>query len=47
MKCENCKKDTTEEYTSNKGKTICKECLEKEIYKERKRIIKKMKKENK
>lgn len=47
MKCEKCKKETTEEYTSNKNKIICKECLEKEIYKERKRIIRKMKKENK
>lgn len=40
MKCSRCKKEMNEEYTSKDNKTICKECLEKEIYKERKRVIK-------
>lgn len=43
MKCCRCKKETKEEYTSNDNKTICRECLEKEIYKERKKMIKRSK----
>lgn len=46
MKCEICKKESLEEYTSKDNKKICKECLEKEIYKERKRIYKRAKKKN-
>jgi DNA-directed RNA polymerase subunit RPC12/RpoP len=41
MICEKCKKDTLEEYTSKDNKIICRECLEQEIYKQRKQIIKK------
>lgn len=40
MNCYRCKKEIKESYTSKDNKTICKECLEKEIYKERKRVIK-------
>lgn len=40
MKCSKCKKETKDCYTSKDNKAICKECLEKEIYKERKRVIK-------
>lgn len=43
MKCDRCKKEMKESYTSNDNKTICRECLEKEIYKQRKKIIKKSK----
>lgn len=43
MKCNRCKKETKESYTSNDNKTICRECLEKEIYKERKKMIKRSK----
>ena len=41
MKCDKCKKEIKESYTSDDNKTVCKECLEKEIYKQRKKIIKK------
>ena len=44
MKCSRCKKDTNEEFTSNDNKPICRNCLEKEIYKEREKIIKKYRK---
>ena len=40
MRCNNCKKEIKELYTSREYKLICKECLEKEIYEERKRVIK-------
>lgn len=39
MKCNICNKEVEESFTSNKNKQICKECLEKEIYKERKKVI--------
>lgn len=44
MKCENCKKETTQVFTSSKDKLICSQCLEQEIYKTRKNIVKKHKK---
>jgi len=40
MRCSNCKKEIEDSFTSNDNKQICKECLEKEIYKYRKRVIK-------
>lgn len=44
MKCEKCRKNYEYLFTSNKDKQLCKECLEKEIYKERKKVIKKYRK---
>lgn len=38
MKCSKCKKETDELYTNDKWQEVCKECLEKEIYKNRQRI---------
>lgn len=37
MKCSKCKKEVKETYTNDKWKQVCKECLEKEIYKRRKK----------
>jgi len=43
MKCSKCKRDTRDTFTLDNNKLVCKECLEKEIYKERKQIMKKYK----
>ena len=43
MKCEKCKKEIESSFTSNDNKSVCKECLEQEIYNQRKRIKKKYK----
>lgn len=40
MKCEKCKNNFEYLFTSKDNKQICEKCLEKEIYKERKRVIK-------
>lgn len=37
MKCSKCKKEVKETYTNDKWQQVCKECLEKEIYKRRKK----------
>lgn len=39
MKCDRCKLEVDTLFTSNKNKSICKECLEKEIYSSRKKIL--------
>ena len=44
MKCEICKKETKEVFTLDKGNKVCPSCLEKDIYKTRRKIIKKHKK---
>ena len=41
MKCEKCKNNFENLFTSKDNKQICEKCLEKEIYKERKKTIKK------
>lgn len=46
MKCEKCKKETINSFTSKDNKEICSECLEKEIYKERIKISKKYRRLN-
>lgn len=46
MKCKKCKKEIKSCFTSSDNKEICKECLEKEIYVERHKIYKNMKKES-
>ena len=33
MKCSKCKKEVDQTFTNDKWKQVCKECLEKEIYK--------------
>ena len=38
--CEKCKKEIEDSFTSIDNKQICQECLEKEIYKERYKIHK-------
>lgn len=38
MKCSKCKKETKELFTNDKWQLVCKDCLEKEIYKNRQRI---------
>lgn len=43
MKCQKCKKEIKESFTSDNYEEICKECLEKEIYKKRKKTVKKYK----
>lgn len=45
-RCEKCNMEMIEEFTSIDNKSICQECLEKEIYKERRKIYKKYRKEN-
>lgn len=45
MKCEKCKKETQELFILEKKKKdlmVCSKCLEKSIYKERRKIIKKL-----
>ena len=37
MKCSKCKKEVKETFTNDKWKQVCKECLEKEIYRRRKK----------
>ena len=37
MKCSKCKKEVKETFTNDKWQQVCKECLEKEIYKRRKK----------
>lgn len=44
-RCAHCNKETIEEFTSMDNSIICQECLEEEIYKERRRIYKKYRKE--
>ena len=44
MKCEKCRKEIIDSFTSKKNKQLCKGCIEKEIYKEREKIIKKYRK---
>ena len=44
MRCSKCKKYTEDTFTSKNGKLICRECLESEIYKERRKTMKKYKK---
>lgn len=38
MKCSKCKKEVEELFTNDKWQLVCKECLTKEIYKNRQRI---------
>ena len=40
MICKKCKKEVEELFTNDKWEQVCKECMNKEIYKERKRVIK-------
>lgn len=49
MKCEKCKKDTKELFTLERKKRdlmVCSRCLEKSIYKERKKILKQVRRIN-
>ena len=43
MKCSKCKKEVKETYTNDKWKQVCRNCLEKEIYKRRRKKITKEK----
>lgn len=38
MICSKCKKEVDELYTNDKWQEVCKECLKKEIYKNRQRL---------
>lgn len=38
MKCSKCHKEVEELFTNDKWQEVCKECLEKEIYKNRQRL---------
>lgn len=43
MKCEKCKKETQQLFTLEKNKKellVCSKCLEKSIYKERRKLLK-------
>lgn len=49
MKCEKCKKNTKELFTLERRKRdlmVCSRCLEKSIYKERKKILKQVRRIN-
>lgn len=43
MRCYICKKEVKETFTLDNQKMVCNKCLEKEIYKERRKIMKKYK----
>lgn len=38
MICSKCKKETKELFTNDKWQLVCKDCLEKEIYKNRQKL---------
>ena len=38
MKCSKCKKEVLETFTNDKYKQVCRECLHKEIYKNRQKL---------
>ena len=38
MICSKCKKEVLETFTNDKYKQVCRECLEKEIYKNRQKL---------
>lgn len=44
IKCYKCHEKTTELFTNDEWKLVCRKCLEKEIYKDRQKQMKKIKK---